>query len=145
MRRPRGCSPSLVPAAAARRAASSDETIEQNQVGSTEAAVAATPTGVANCGDYPLPRRMSQYVNLVELDALPAVRREPDRHDLQAGRGDPDRVGAGVRDGHARGPCEGRPASARRVRSQIESGVPPDQAYALIRDDARELANRKAC
>ena len=31
------------------------------------------------------------------------------------------------------------------VRQQIESGVPPDQAYALIRDDARDLAPRKAC
>ena len=56
---------------------SSDETIDQAQVGSTEAAIAATPAGVANCGRYPLPRRMSQYVNIVENDALPELVANP--------------------------------------------------------------------
>ena len=57
---------------------SSDTTIEQDEVGSTQAAVAATPTGVANCGaHFPVPRRMSQYVNLVESDALPAFIANP--------------------------------------------------------------------
>jgi hypothetical protein len=124
---------------------SSDTTIEQDEVGSTQAAVAATPTGVANCGaHFPVPRRMSQYVNLVESDALPAFIANP--------------IDSGCRLAVATlieslPECEsGTPedqakvlAIANRVRGQIESGVPPDQAYALIRDDARELANRKAC
>jgi hypothetical protein len=124
---------------------STDTTIEQDEVGSTQAAVAATPTGVANCGaHFPVPRRMSQYVNLVESDALPAFIANP--------------IDSGCRLAVATliesvPECEsGTPedqakvlAIANRVRGQIESGVPPDQAYALIRDDARELANRKAC
>ena len=124
---------------------SSDTTIEQDEVGSTQAAVAATPTGVANCGaHFPVPRRMSQYVNLVESDALPAFIANP--------------IDSGCRLAVATlieslPECEsGTPedqakvlAIANRVRGQIESGVPPDQAYALIRNDARELANRKAC
>ena len=31
------------------------------------------------------------------------------------------------------------------VACKIENGTPPDQAYALIRDDVHELAGRKAC
>ena len=60
----------LVPLVAA--CGSSDNTIAQNEVGSTQAAVAATPTGVADCGaHFPVTRRMSQYVDIVESDALP--------------------------------------------------------------------------
>ena len=87
---------------------------------------------------------MSQYVNLVESDALPAFIANP--------------IDSGCRLAVATliesvPECEsGTPEDqakvldiTNRVRGQIESGVPPDQAYALIRDDARELANRKAC
>ena len=109
---------------------SSDTTIEQDEVGSTQAAVAATPTGVANCGaHFPVPRRMSQYVNLVESDALPAFIANP--------------IDSGCRLAVATliesvPECEsGTPedqakvlAITNRVRGQIESGVPPDQAYA---------------
>jgi hypothetical protein len=123
---------------------SSDNTIEQDQVGSTQAAVDATPTGVINCGPYPLPRRMSQYVNLVESDALPQFIANP----IDSGcRLSVSTLIESVPE------CEtGTPEDrakvvdiTNRVRGQIEAGVPPDQAYALIRDDARELANRKAC
>jgi hypothetical protein len=123
---------------------SSDATIDQNQVGSTEAAVAATPTGVANCGRYALPRRMTQYVNIVEVQALPELIANPIDSTCRLAvatliESVPDCV-------------EGTPADRAkvdnlraRVRGQIDSGVPPDQAYALIRTDARELAARKAC
>ena len=124
---------------------SSDTTIEQDQVGSTQAAVDATPTGVANCGaHFPVPRRMSQYVNLVENDALPQFIANPIDSACRLA------VSTLI---ETVPECEtGTPADqakvadiTNRVRGQIESGVPPDQAYALIRDDARELANRKAC
>lgn len=124
---------------------SSDTTIEQDQVGSTQAAVDATPTGVANCGaHYPVPRRMSQYVNLVESDALPQFIANPIDSTCRLA------VATLIESVPA---CEtGTPEDQAkvveiedRVRGQIESGVPPDQAYALIRDDARDLANRKAC
>ena len=124
---------------------SSDTTIEQDEVGSTQAAVAATPTGVANCGaHFPVPRRMSQYVNLVESDALPAFIANP----IDSGC----RLAVATLIESVPECAEGTPEDhakvdqiRERVRGQIESGVPPDQAYALIRDDARELANRKAC
>jgi hypothetical protein len=123
---------------------SSDETIEQDQVGSTQAAVDATPTGVANCGRYPLPRRMSQYVNLVEDDALPEFIANPIDSTC--------RLSVSTLIESVPECLTGTPADqakvrdiTNRVRGQIEAGVPPDQAYALIRDDARELANRKAC
>jgi hypothetical protein len=123
---------------------SADETIDQNQVGSTEAAVAATPTGVANCGRYPLPRRMSQYVNIVESDALPAYIANPIDSSC--------RLAVSTLIESVPECAEGTPedrakvvAISNKVHAEIESGVPPDQAYALIRDDARELAARKAC
>jgi hypothetical protein len=123
---------------------SSDETIDQNQVGSTEAAVAATPTGVVNCGRYPLPRRMSQYVSIIENDALP---------DLVANPIDSTcRLAVATLVESVPECLEGTPADRAKVdklretvRGQIEAGVPVDQAWALVRDDARELANRKAC
>jgi hypothetical protein len=120
------------------------QTIAQDQVGSTEAAVAATPTGVADCGGYALPRRITQWVNSVESEALPDLIANP--------------VDAACR--FAVGTllvslplCEdGAPADVAkieslrtRVNAALESGLPPDQAYALIRNDARELAARKAC
>ena len=87
---------------------------------------------------------MSQYVNLVESDALPKLVANP--------------IDAACRLSVATliesvPECEtGTPADqakvldlTNRVRGQIEAGVPPDQAYAVIRDDVRELANRKAC
>ncbi|MDX6376331.1 MAG: hypothetical protein QOE98_634 [Gaiellaceae bacterium] len=123
---------------------SADRTIEQNQVGSTQAAVAATPTGVANCGRYPVPRRMSQYVNVVESDALPQYIANP--------IDSPCRLSVSTLIESVPECLTGTPADratvldiTNRVRGQIESGVPPDQAYAVIRDQARELANRKAC
>ena len=134
----------LVPLAFA-ACGSSDTTIEQDQVGSTQAAVAATPTGVANCGaHFAVPRRMSQYVNLVESDALPAFIGNPIDSAC--------RLAVATLIESVPECASGTPedqakvlAITNRVRGQIESGVPPDQAYALIRDDARELANRKAC
>jgi hypothetical protein len=123
---------------------SSDETIDQPQVGSTEAAIAATPTGVANCGRYPLPRRMSQYVSIIENDALPELIANPIDSTC--------RLAVATLIESVPECAEGTPEDhtkvdqiRERVRGQIESGVPPDQAWALVRDDARELANRKAC
>ncbi len=132
----------LVPLLAA--CGSSDETIDQDQVGSTEAAVAATPTGVANCGSYALPRRMTQYVNIVEADALPEFIANPIDSACRLSvatliESVPECLG---------GTPEDRAKVleiTNRVRDQIQSGVPPDQAYAVIRDEARELASRKAC
>jgi hypothetical protein len=123
---------------------SSDSTIDQNQVGSTEAAVANTPTGVANCGRYALPRRMSQYVSIVENEALPQLVANPIDSTC--------RLSVATLIESVPECAEGTPADRakvdslrERVRGQIEAGVPPDQAYALIRNDARELAVRKAC
>lgn len=123
---------------------SGDTTIDQNQVGSTQAAVAATPTGVADCGHYPLPRRMSQYVNLVESDALPQYIANPIDSAC--------RLSVSTLIESVPECLTGTPADraevldiTNRVRGQIEAGVPPDQAYAVIRDQARELAARKAC
>jgi hypothetical protein len=123
---------------------SSDKTIDQNQVGSTQAAVAATPTGVANCGRYPVPRRLSQYVSIVEADALPEYIANPIDSAC--------RLSVATLIESVPECATGTPADQQkvrditnRVRGQIEAGVPPDQAYALIRDDARELADRKAC
>lgn len=123
---------------------SSDETIDQPQVGSTEAAIAATPTGVANCGRYPLPRRMSQYVNIIENDALPELIANPIDSTC--------RLAVATLIESVPECAEGTPEDHAKVdqiretvRGQIEQGVPPDQAWALVRDDARELANRKAC
>lgn len=123
---------------------SSDETIEQDQVGSTQAAVDAIPTGVASCGPFPLPRRMSQYVNLVEADALPEFIANPIDSAC--------RVSVATLIESVPGCETGTPEDqakvidiSNRVHGQIQAGVPPDQAYALIRDDARELANRKTC
>ena len=121
-----------------------DSTIDQNQVGSTEAAVANTPTGVANCGRYALPRRMSQYVSIVENEALPQLVANPIDSTC--------RLSVATLIESVPECAEGTPADRakvdslrERVRGQIEAGVPPDQAYALIRNDARELAVRKAC
>lgn len=123
---------------------SSDETIDQPQVGSTEAAIAATPTGVANCGRYPLPRRMSQYVNVIENDALPELIANPIDSTC--------RLAVATLIESVPECAEGTPEDHAKVdqiretvRGQIEQGVPPDQAWALVRDDARELAARKAC
>jgi hypothetical protein len=123
---------------------SSDERIDQPQVGSTEAAVAATPTGVANCGRYALPRRMSQYVSIIENDALPELIANPIDSTCRLAvatliESVPE-CAEGTPEDHAK-----VDQIRERVRGQIESGVPPDQAWALVRDDARELANRKAC
>ena len=123
---------------------SSDETIDQPQVGSTEAAIAATPTGVANCGRYPLPRRMSQYVSIIENDALPELIANPIDSTCRLAvatliESVPE-CEEGTPEDHAK-----VDQIRETVRGQIESGVPPDQAWALVRDDARELANRKAC
>jgi hypothetical protein len=120
------------------------ENVQQNQVGSTEQAVEQTPTGVANCGNFPLPRRMSQYVNLVEVNALPAYVANPIDTFCKLS------VATLI---ESVPECEtGTPEDRAKVdqirslvRQQIESGVPPDQAYALIRDQARDLAKRKAC
>ena len=123
----------------------SDESVQQNEVGSTQQAVAETPTGAADCGDhFAVPRRMSQYVALVESEAIPAYVANPiDTVCKLAVATLIESVPECV---------DGTPADQQKaakitdtVRQQIESGVPPDQAYALIRDDARELANRKAC
>lgn len=124
---------------------SSDTTIRQDEVGSTQAAVEATPTGVANCGaHYPVPRRMSQYVNLVESDALPEFIANPIDSACRLAVAtlieSVPSCETGTREDQAK-----VLDITDRVRGQIESGVPLDQAYALIRDDARELANRKAC
>ena len=123
---------------------SSDNTIEQDQVGSTQAAVAATPTGVVDCGHFPLPRRMSQYMNLVESDALPKFVANPIDSAC--------RLSVATLIESVPECLTGTPEDqakvldiTNRVRGQIEAGVPPDQAYAVIRDDARELASRKAC
>ena len=123
---------------------SSDEMIDQADVGSTEAAVAATPTGVANCGRYPIPRRISQYVNIVENDALPELIANPIDSTC--------RLAVATLIESVPDCAEGTPEDIAKVdklretvRGQIESGVPPDQAWALVRDDARELAARKAC
>ena len=123
---------------------SSDEMIDQADVGSTEAAVAATPTGVANCGRYPIPRRISQYVNIVENDALPELIANPIDSTC--------RLAVATLIESVPDCAEGTPEDIAKVdklretvRGQIESGVPPVQAWALVRDDARELAARKAC
>jgi len=133
----------VVPLGVAACGASSED-VQQNQVGSTEAAVAQTPTGVANCGHYPLPRRMSQYVNLVELQGLPEYIANPiDSYCKLAVatliESVPD-CETGTPDDRAKAD-----RIAEVARQQIEAGVPPDQVYALIRDDARDLAARKAC
>jgi hypothetical protein len=113
-------------------ACGSNEDVQQNQVGSTQAAVAATPTGVADCGHYPLPRRMSQYIanpidSYCRLAVATLVESVPDcATGTPADRAKADHI-------------------AQIARQQIENGVPPDQVYALIRDDARDLAARKAC
>jgi len=120
------------------------ENVQQDQVGSTEQAVEQTPTGVANCGGFPLPRRMSQYVNLVEVEALPQYVANPIDTVCKLA------VATLI---ESVPQCEtGTPEDQAKVakitstvRDQIESGVPPDQAYALIREDARDLAKRKAC
>ncbi len=123
---------------------SSDTKIDQNQVGSTEAAVAATPTGVANCGRYPLPRRMSQYVNIIESDALPEYIANPIDSTC--------RLAVATLMESVPECLDGAPEDRAKVdrvretiRGQIEAGVPPDQAWALVRDDAHALADRKAC
>lgn len=121
-----------------------DSTIDQVAVGSTQAAVAATPTGVASCGGYPVPRRMSQYVNLVEVDALPAYIANPIDSFCKLSVATLIESVPECADGTP----EDRAKVDRlrsTVREQIDSGVPPDQAWALVRDDARELAARKAC
>jgi hypothetical protein len=122
----------------------SSDNVQENQVGSTEAAVAQTPTGVANCGNYALPRRMSQYVNLVEVEALPQYVANPIDTVCKLAVAT---LIESVPDCATGTPADRAKADhiAQVVRQQIESGVPPDQAYALIRDDARELAARKAC
>jgi hypothetical protein len=131
-------------AAVAAGCGTTTENVQQDQVGSTEQAVQDTPTGVADCANFPLPRRMSQYVNLVELDALPAYVANPiDTFCKLAVATLIESVPE----------CEtGTPEDRAKVdqirgvvRQQIEAGVPPDQAYALIRDQARDLAKRKAC
>lgn len=122
----------------------SDTEIQQDEVGSTQQAIDETPTGIADCGPYPVPRRMSQYVNIIEADALPEYIANP--------------IDTGCKLAVATlietvpecetGTPEDRQKVAQlteRIRKEIESGVPPDQAYALIRDEARELAERKAC
>ena len=122
----------------------SNEDVQQNQVGSTEAAVAETPTGVADCGHYPLPRRMSQYVDLVELEGLPQYIANPiDSYCRLAVA----TLVESVPDCQTGTPADRTKADhiAQIARQQIEAGVPPDQVYALIRDDARDLASRKAC
>lgn len=124
---------------------SSDTTIVQNEVGSTQAAVDAVPTGAAGCdAHFPLPRRMSQYVNLVESDALPVFIANPIDSAC--------RLVVSTLIESVPECTTGTPEDqalvldiTNRVRGQIEAGVPPDQAYALIRDDARELASRQAC
>ena len=123
---------------------SSDETIDQAEVGSVEASVAATPTGVANCGRYALPRRMSQYVSIIENDALPELVANPIDSTC--------RLAVATLLESVPECLEGTPEDRakvdglrEKVRGAIESGVPPDQAWALVRDDARELADRKAC
>jgi hypothetical protein len=133
----------VVPLAAA-ACGTSTEDVQQNQVGSTEAAVAETPTGVANCGRFPLPRRMSQYVGLVESEALPQYVANPiDTYCKLAVA----TLIESVPDCATGTPADRAKADriAQIARQQIENGVPPDQVYALIRDDARELASRKAC
>ena len=122
----------------------SSENVQENQVGSTQAAAAATPTGVANCGNYPLARRMSQYVNLVELEALPQYVANPIDTICKLSVAT---LIESVPDCATGTPADRAKADhiAQIARQQIESGVPPDQVYALIRDDARELAARKAC
>jgi hypothetical protein len=122
----------------------SSEEVQQNQVGSTEAAVAQTPTGVANCGRYPLPRRMSQYVAIAENDALPEYVANPIDTFCKLAVAT---LIESVPDCETGTPEDRAKADHIAVvaRQQIESGVPPDQVYALIRDDARELASRKAC
>ncbi len=103
-----------------------------------------TPTGVANCGNYALPRRMSQYVNLVEVEALPQYVANPIDTVCKLAvatliESVPD-CATGTPEDQAK-----VDEITRTVRQQIESGAPPDQAYALIRDQARDLAKRKAC
>jgi hypothetical protein len=125
-------------------ACGSSEEVQQNQVGSTEAAVAETPTGVADCGRYPLPRRFTQYVNIVELQALPEYVANPiDTYCKLAAA----TLIESVPDCETGTPEDRAKADhiAQVARQEIETGVPPDQVYALIRDDARELASRKAC
>ena len=142
----RGTAPlaAVLLAAVAAGCGTTTENVQQDQVGSTEQAVEQTPTGVANCGNFPLPRRMSQYVNLVEVDALPAYVANPIDTFCKLAvatliESVPECETGTPED-------QAKVASIRTVvRQQIESGVPPDQAYALIRDDARDLAKRKAC
>ena len=121
----------------------SSENVQENQVGSTEAAVAATPTGVANCGNYPLARRMSQYVNLVELEALPQYVANPIDTVCKLAvatliESVPD-CATGTPATARRPTTSRRSPAADRVRRPARPGV------CLIRDDARELAARKAC
>jgi len=122
-----------------------DESVQQNEVGSTEKAVAETPTGATNCGDhFAVPRRMSQYVALVENEALPAYVANPIDTVCKLAVATLIESVPECVDGT---PADQEQAAkvADTVRQQIESGVPPDQAYALVRDDARDLAARKAC
>ena len=73
----------------------------------------------------PLPRRMSQYVNIVENDALPELVANPIDSTLPAGRGDADRVGAGVRRGHARRTTRRSTRSARRCAARSSRASRP--------------------
>jgi hypothetical protein len=134
----------VVPVAGA-ACGTSEQSVQQNEVGSTQQAVAETPTGATSCGDhFAVPRRMSQYVALVETEALPAYVANP--IDTVCKRAVATLIESVPE-------CEdGTPADRAKVakisdtvRQQIESGVPPDQAYALVQDDARDLAARKAC
>jgi len=144
MRRPTALLAAGLIAAVAAGCGTTSQNVQQDQVGSTEQPVDQTPTGVANCGNFPLPRRMSQYVNLVEVDALPAYVANPIDTFCKLS------VATLI---ESVPECEtGTPEDQAKVeqirtvvRQQIESGVPPDQAYALIRDQARDLAKRKAC
>jgi hypothetical protein len=134
----------LAVAAVAAGCGTTTANVQQDQVGSTEQAVQQTPTGVANCDHFPLPRRMSQYVSLVEAEALPAYVANPidtfcklsvatlieSVPECETGTPEDQAEVAKIR---------------QVVRQQIDAGVPPDQAYALIRDQARDLAKRKAC
>ena len=104
-------------------------TWQENQVGSTQAAAAATPTGVANCGNYPLARRMSQYVNLVESKPCRSTSRNPIDTICKLSVAT---LIESVPDCATGTPADRAKADhiAQIARQQIESGVPPDQVYA---------------
>ena len=87
---------------------------------------------------------MSQYVNIIENDALPELIANPIDSTC--------RLAVATLIESVPECAEGTPEDHAKVdqiretvRGQIEQGVPPDQAWALVRDDARELAARKAC